>query len=176
VDGEVHFCSILSNKGRSDDKDAMGSSDSSHPLYTVDCKVGRLVEARLFILHSVDDVTSFQGAMRDAFRRAGPRSVICADWRRATLLAPDVAEAMIGLLRVGNAFFERSAILLGRDQAIFSMQVERVVREAASPSRRTFRDALRMRRWLAEVLDDDEVHRMNEFFRESRRPPALVPH
>jgi hypothetical protein len=50
----------------------MGSSDSSIPLFTVDCKVGRLVEARLYMLHRVDDVTSFRLAMRDAFRRAGP--------------------------------------------------------------------------------------------------------
>jgi hypothetical protein len=147
----------------------MGSSDSSHPRFTVDCKVGRLIEARLFLLQTPDEVTVFQAAMRDAFRRAGPRSVICADWRSANLLAPEVADAMMGLLRVGNAFFERSAILLGQDQAIFGMQVERVVREAANPARRTFRDPLKMRMWLAEVLDDDEVRRMNEFFREFRR-------
>jgi hypothetical protein len=135
----------------------------------VDCKVGRLIEARLFLLQTVDEVTAFQSAMRDAFQRVGPRSIICADWRPASILSPEAADAMIGLLRVGNAFFERSAILLAQDQAIFGMQVERVVREAASPARRTFRDPLKMRRWLAEVLDEDEVERMNEFFREIRR-------
>ena len=158
----------------------MGSSDTSarpetgqpgadQPRFTVDCKVGRLVEARLYLLQSADEVTVFQAAMRDVFRRAGPRSIICADWRAASLLAPEVADAMIGLLRVGNAFFERSAILLGQDKALFNMQVERVVREAANPSRRTFRDPLKMRRWLAEVLDNAEIRRMNEFFREVRR-------
>src|SRR4051794_35037176 len=146
---------------------------SSEPRYTADCRVGRLVEARLYTLQTVDEVTAFQSAMRDAFRRAGPRSVICADWRAATLLAPDVADALMGLLRVGNAYFERSAILLGKDQAIFGMQVERVVREAASPTRRTFRDTLKMREWLAEVREVDEIRRMNEFFRELRKPKSI---
>jgi hypothetical protein len=113
--------------------------------------------------------------MRDAFRRAGPKSVICADWRAASLLAPDVADALIGLLRVGNAYFERSAILLAQDQALFGMQVERVVREAGSSTRRTFRDPMKMRRWLAEVLDADEIRRMNEFFRELRRAKPSDP-
>jgi hypothetical protein len=142
----------------------------SHQRFSAECIVGRLVEARLYVLQSIEEVELFQAAMRDAFRRAGPRSVICADWRGAPLLSPDVAEALIGLLRVGNAFFERSAILLGEEQALFGMQVERVVREAANPKRRTFRDPAKMRKWLTEVLDADEVRRMEEFFRASPRP------
>jgi hypothetical protein len=145
-----------------------GPRASIQPRFTVDCKVGRLVEARLFQLQSADEVSIFQAAMRDGFRKAGPKSVICADWRPAGVLSPEVAEGIIGLLRVGNAFFERSAILLAQDQALFGMQVERVVREARNPSRRTFRDSLKMRKWLAEVLDAEEVRRMNDFFREFR--------
>jgi hypothetical protein len=152
----------------------MRSGNSNEPRYSAECVVGRLVEARLFALQNVDEVTAFQGAMRDAFRRAGPKSVICADWRAANLLAPDVADALIALLRVGNAFFERSAILLGTEQALFGMQVERVVREAANPARRTFREPLTMRRWLAEVLNAEEVRRMNEFFRELKAPKRLA--
>jgi len=146
-----------------------GERGSTEPRFTVGCSVGRLVEARLFTLQTIEEVAVFQGAMRDTFRQAGPRSVICADWRAAGLLSPEVAEGLIGLLRVGNAFFERSAILLAKDQALFGMQVERVVREAKNPARRTFRDPLKMRTWLAEVLSADEVRRMNEFFRELRR-------
>jgi hypothetical protein len=141
-------------------------TDSSSTPYTAECKIGRLVEARLFTLRTVDQVTDFQGAMRRAFVEAGPRSIICADWRAANLLAPEVSDALVGLLRTGNSFFERSAILLSPDEAIFNMQVERVVREAASPGRRTFRDMTKLRVWLAEVLDADERRRMNEFLRE----------
>src|SRR5438105_1563106 len=57
--------------------------------YTAECRVGRLVEARLFTLTSVEEVTQFQSAMRAAFVVAGSRSIICADWRAADLLAPD---------------------------------------------------------------------------------------
>ncbi len=151
------------------ERSGSGPRASIQPRFTVDCKVGRLVEARLFQLQNAEEVAIFQAAMRDVFRKAGPKSVVCADWRPAGVLAPDVAEGISSLLRVGNAFFERSAILLGQDQALFGMQVERVVREANNPARRTFRDPLKMRKWLAEVLDAEEVRRMNDFFREFKK-------
>ena len=50
--------------------------------YTAECRVGRLVEARLLGLRSIDAVNQFWDALRKAFTVAGPSAVICADWRR----------------------------------------------------------------------------------------------
>jgi hypothetical protein len=133
------------------------------PLFSAECRVGRLIEARLTYLRTVEDVHDFQRMLRAAFEAAEGRSVICADWKIARVVAPDVAEALIGLLRTGNAFCERSAILLRNADAMFSLQVERVVREAGGPTRRTFRERDKMRAWLGEVLGEDERRHMGVF-------------
>ena len=152
------------------DERARATAESSTPpttwdeaLFSAECPVGRLVEARLTHLRTIEDVHAFQRTLRAAFESSEGRSVICADWRIAKIVAPDVAEALIGLLRTGNAFFERSAILLRNADATFSLQVERVVREANSPARRTFRDRDKMRAWLGAVLREDERHHMGTF-------------
>jgi hypothetical protein len=124
--------------------------------YTAECRVGRLVEARLNGLRSIDAVTQFWEALRQAFAVAGPHAVICADWRGAHVMAPEVAAEMISLLSKGNAHLERSAVLLAPGHATFSLQVERVMRVANNPSRRTFRDPFEMERFLAEVLGPGE--------------------
>ena len=133
----------------------------------MDCRVGRLVEARLVSLRSVDEVVTFEQAMAAAFARAGVRSVICADWRQANILAPEVAARLRDLLTRGNTHLERSAVLLAREHATFNLQVERVVREAASPGRRTFRDPEAMLAWLAETLTPAEHARATAFLGEA---------
>lgn len=135
-------------------------------VYTVECRVGRLIEARLVSLRSVDEVIAFEQAMAAAFARAGARSVICADWRQANVMPPDVAARLRDLLTHGNAHLERSAVLLAREHATFNLQVERVVREAASPDRRTFRDPSPMLAWLDEILTPAERARARTFLGE----------
>lgn len=137
--------------------------------FSAHCRVGRLVEARLHALSSVDEVDRFQAAMREAFLLAGRKAVVCADWRGAQVLPPDVAERVAAMLVFGNPRLERSAVLLARDSAAFALQVERVVREAANPARRTFRDAADMQAWLSGALDPIERTRMEEFLSESVR-------
>jgi hypothetical protein len=131
--------------------------------YSVECRVGRLVEARLLIPRTPAEVGAFAEELRRVFTSLPGKFVICADWCAATLLAPDVADALADLLRRGNPFIERSAILLSRNNALFGLQVERVIREAGNPARRTFRQAAPMRSWLAEVLRHEERISMNEF-------------
>jgi hypothetical protein len=136
------------------------------PAFAVACNVGRLVEARLIAPKTVRHISELTEAMRRSFVTAGTSCVICADWRTAPLLAPEVADALVDLLRRGNAHFERSAVLLPGHNALFELQVERVIREAGHPSRRHFRQAPAMRAWLSEVLDPRETRRLNEFLRD----------
>jgi hypothetical protein len=129
----------------------------------VECRVGRLVEARLLAPRTPEQIADFAEALRKTFTAIGAPCVICADWRQTTLLAPKVADSLVALLRSGNAHFERSAILLPNDSALFTLQVERVIREASHPARRAFRQAPAMREWLAETLDAAETRRLHEF-------------
>jgi len=121
-------------------------------MFTVDHSVGRLLEARLEALRTVEDVARFEEAMRQGFDRVEGKAIVCADWRKANVLPPAVAERMIALLERGNPRLERSAILLAKEHATFNLQVERVVREAKNSARRTFRDAAAMVAWLGESL------------------------
>ena len=70
---------------------------SGEHVFYADCRVGRLIEARLFSLHSLVDAAHFQDQMRAAFRRAGSGALICADWRPANVMPPDVSERIAAL-------------------------------------------------------------------------------
>jgi hypothetical protein len=132
-------------------------------MFTVEVRAGRLIEARLVSLADVDEVIRFERAMGEAFGSVGGRSVVCADWRQANILAPPVAERLIALLQRGNPHVERSAILLAREHATFNLQVERLVREAQNPARKTFREAAAMVDYLGDALTPGEKARVAEF-------------
>lgn len=130
------------------------------PKYYAACRVGRLVEARLEWLGQASDVEAFQRDMSAAFTRAGAGAIVCADWRKADVLPPEVGDALIEMLRRGNRRFERSAVLLSPATLTFNLQVERLFREAANPARRAFRDAAALSAWLAEVLESAELQQV----------------
>jgi hypothetical protein len=129
-----------------------------------------LVEARLCWMNDAGDVQRFLEQMRLAFEVAG-ESVICADWRGAVVLPPTVCDALLELLRQGNRHFIRSAILLPPEDAVFSLQVERLCREAGNPARRTFRDVKLLLAWLREILTPLESARAAKFIREGLQLP-----
>lgn len=141
---------------------------SGEHVFYADCRVGRLIEARLFSLHSLVDAAHFQDQMRAAFRRAGSGALICADWRPANVMPPDVSERIAATLRDSRALIARSAILISRERATFNLQVERVVREAQNPARRTFREMTPMLDWLGELLTPEEAKRAVAFLAEWR--------
>lgn len=134
-----------------------------NPAFTVECRVGRVVEARVMTLRDADDVTQFRMAMRAELTRAPRKCVICADVRAIALLSPTVSDLMIGVLASGNPYLERSTILLPPKGAAFHLQAERIVRDSKCDDRRTFRDPQEMAAWLDEVLDDAERARVREF-------------
>jgi hypothetical protein len=138
------------------------------PAFTVECNVGRVVEARVMTLRNADDVTQFAMAMRAEFMRARRKCMICADVRAIALLSPTVSDLMIGVLANGNPHLERSAILLPAKGAAFHLQAERLVRDSKCADRRTFRNPQEMAAWLGEVLDDGERARVWAFL--SRAP------
>ena len=135
--------------------------------FSAECRVGRLVEARLDWLNTPDEVAEFVRAMQAAFAKAGPTSVICADWRAASVMPPDVGDALIGLLRRGNKHFTRSAVLLSGTSGTLNLQVERLFREAGNEHRRAFKATPPMLQWIAEVLTPGELQRAADFLHAS---------
>ena len=133
--------------------------------FGADCVVGRLVEARLEDLPSAGDVARFIETMQAAFAKAGAGCVICADWRTANVVSPEVGERLVELLRRGSRHFARSGVLLPAHSPTFVLQVERLLREAGNPQRRAFNAPRPMLEWLGELLDANELQRAADFLK-----------
>lgn len=101
--------------------------------------------------------------MKHAIEQVGTKAVICSDWRLIDIFAPPVADAVLGMLNVTNHNVLRGGILLNAEKATFSLQVERVLRDAGNPGRKCFRDKDKLLRWLSESLDPDEIQAARYF-------------
>jgi len=136
-------------------------------VYTVENPAGRLVTFR--VTPPVDDGNAVSAAadLRSAILGVEGPVIVCSDLRGARTFAPWTAQRFIGVMKLDNIKIERSALLLGADKAAVLLQIERMVREAASPARRTFRDGSELAAWLAPLLDERERAAL-EAFLESR--------
>jgi hypothetical protein len=77
--------------------------------FTVECRLGRLVEVRLLAMRE-PDVAVLQEAMRGAFVQVGRKVVICTDLRGIGLLSPTMADLMIGVLAKSNPHLESQRV------------------------------------------------------------------
>jgi hypothetical protein len=134
-------------------------------MFTVERKVGRLVEVRLGGVVKTDEFEDGMIHFRSLVNSSNARKVLCADLRAARILVPEVADSLLEAMRRDNPVLERSAILVS-ESALFSLQMERLVREAKNPNRRTFRDEGTLVDWIAEILTLGERRRAVEFLRQ----------
>jgi len=101
--------------------------------------------------------------MKHAIAQAGPKAVICSDWRLIDIFAPSVADAILDMLNVTNHHVLRGGILLNVEKATFNLQVERVLRDAGNPGRKCFRDKDNLLQWLGESLEPAEIEAARHF-------------
>jgi hypothetical protein len=123
-------------------------------LYQVAQPAGRVVTLRLS--SPIDDVECARAVdeIRRVLSGVKGRACICTDLTRARTFPPTVAERFGALMKVDNDKIERSGFLIGVDAAAtFALQIDRMIREAANPSRRTFRQAADLTTWLGEIVD-----------------------
>jgi hypothetical protein len=133
-------------------------------MWTVANSVGKLVEARLTATDS-DAVAACLGAIAQMVARA-PRPVAgILDLSQVRVFGREDAELLVTVMRGDNPRVERTAIIVNAD-ALFAMQMERLVRAAASPRRQVFRAAAHALGWLAEVLSPEEAARARAFIAE----------
>lgn len=135
-------------------------------MYHVANRVGRLLEVKLASPLSLEDVQQFAQQHVAITRKMAGTYVGVANLLEASVFLPEVAEALTRMLSGVAAQVERSAMLIG-ESAIFAMQVERVIRNANSPNRRTFRDAGQLVAWLSEVLTPAEQRQLEQFLLET---------
>lgn len=123
---------------------------------------GRLVEVRVTPPLTLDEIKQFVEEHKATVSRIPDRYVGVVDLHRANVFLPEVAEALIQLLSRMADQVERTAFLIG-ESAVFALQIERVLRNAANPNRKSFRDPRPLTDWLGEVLNASERLRLDRF-------------
>ena len=145
---------------------------SSGPSYTVQTRVGCVIEARVFSLRSAEDVDAYAVALGTQVLRVprNLRPVLCADHRPVAIYPQAAADRLVELFTQMNARLERVAILAARSNATLVLQLDRLVREAAYAGRKVFHAPEDVQGHLAPVLDVAELRRVREFLDEYRAP------
>lgn len=134
-------------------------------MFTVERRVGRLCEARIHRLMDIADVNAYAAAFRPIFTGVS-RLVLCADHRPVPIYRPQVADAMVAMFQSLNSRWERVAIVVAPTNATLTMQMQRIVRESANPSRNVFLDAGAACIFLSSALDEPERERLEAFLDE----------
>ena len=130
--------------------------------FSIENPAGRLILARVGTPIDVAQQAVFRELLGSTLQVIPGKVVICVDLRSATVFAPDVAEGFAAIMRSDNPKLERSGFLVG-ESALFGLQIERMIRAAASPARRAFRDAQEVGAWLGEGLGSQELRALTTF-------------
>lgn len=134
-------------------------------VFTIENHVGRLVETTIASPVDISEIDAFRARIRAIFGKLqGRRGVLVTDLLGATTFPTEIADGFLAIMRSDNPMVERSAFLIS-GSAIFTLQIERLIREASSPIRRTFRDARALHEWVSELLDEDEQLQAARFLR-----------
>jgi len=135
---------------------------------TAESTVGALVEIRFSGSPVLQDVAAFEAVLRGVVgqiikRQKTRRAILCTDLRGCGLLAPDVSERVIRLMKHDSPHIERNAFLLGSTSAILNLQVQRAIAASRGGARRTFTEEVSLQSWLAEVTNPAEHARLQLF-------------
>src|SRR6516164_4110303 len=132
-------------------------------MHEVGNPAGRLVTFR--VVPPVDDANADAAAraLRATVTGLPGPVVICSDVTEARPFSDRTVQQFVALMKADNPQIERSAFLLDPAAATFGLQLERMVREASSPARRTFRDARTLYEWLRPVLTPQESEALDAF-------------
>ncbi len=134
-------------------------------MWSLECQVGRLLELRIWSPVRLDELESFGQRLMlltGQVLERGERCVFCHDLRGLSILAPEVSDWFVRMMQRDNPRIERVGILLGSG-ATHALQIERMIKQAQSPARRTFREAEPLLAWLSEVLSPAEIAALQTF-------------
>jgi hypothetical protein len=133
-------------------------------VYTLQNKIGRLIELRVESPMEIHDLHNFPVEATRAVSKHS-KVVVVTDLLGARVFTQNVADEIIHLIQHDGPRVERNAFLVG-ESAVFSMQIERIIRESAAPGRRAFRTVPTLESWCKDVLSPAEMSRVVEFLNE----------
>jgi hypothetical protein len=124
---------------------------------------GRLITFRVFPPIEDSQSASAAAKLKESIGAIDGRVIICTDVTEAHVFSQETTDLFVKQMRAGNPKIERSAILLGQGSPTFALQLERMVREAASPDRRAFRNTRELEAWLEPLLTPVEQLALHSF-------------
>jgi hypothetical protein len=134
-------------------------------MYTIENRVGRLVELRVESPVTEEELMRFHDMLAKACKPIKGQIAICTELVGATVFLQPVAARWIEIIRQESPIVERNAVLVG-EGAVFSMQVERIIRQAGFKNRKAFLAPAALVAWLGEILTTRERTRLEQFLQE----------
>jgi hypothetical protein len=136
--------------------------------FRLETHTGKLIEARVFELKTAAHADEYARALAAAVARLpiAARPVLCADHRPVAIYPQEVADRLAELFTQMNSRLVRVAILVARSNATLTLQLNRIVREAAYENRKVFFDAPAATAWLTPELAPNEKLRLQQFLAE----------
>jgi hypothetical protein len=130
-------------------------------------QVGRLIEVTIETPTTLLEWKALPKQLNSIHSRLTEKYIYCANISRAKLLQPEEAEPMRKIMQLDNPRLLRTALYVGSNSATLMLQMERLIREAANPARKTFRDSQKLISWMAEVTTPEEEQRIREIYSDS---------
>ena len=134
-------------------------------MYTIENRVGRFIELRVESPVTEEELAKFHETLAKVCKPIKGQIALCTDLVGATVFLQPVAARWIEIIKQENPIVERNAILVGAG-AVFSMQVERIIRQAGFKTRKAFLVPTELTAWLGEILTVRERARLDQFLQE----------
>jgi hypothetical protein len=131
-------------------------------MYTIENRVGRFIELRVESPVTEEELAKFHETLAKVCKPIKGQIALCTDLVGATVFLQPVAARWIEIIKQESPIVERNAILVG-EGAVFSMQVERIIRQAGHKNRKAFFSAPTLVTWLGEIFTARERTRLEQF-------------
>jgi hypothetical protein len=135
-------------------------------MFSVANRVGRLLELRVSSPFSITDAMAMFKQIYKTMPRSKGLALVMADLRGLRVVDPEVVDLVTGFMRMDNPYVERNAFLLSEHSAMLAIQGDRMVKQAGTPSRKTFRHREEAESWMDEVLSVEERAQLRLFLDE----------
>jgi hypothetical protein len=146
-------------------------------MYTIESKVGRLIEVRFWAPILAEEPGAWRRDHERMIAAMLNTYVFFIDLADAPVFPPDMIEAFTVTMR-NEARLLRMALLLGSSPTL-GLQMQRLIRDANHPHRRIFRDAREAETYLSEIMTLSERTRLHELAADRRGdftgPSSQVP-
>jgi hypothetical protein len=134
-------------------------------MYTIENRVGRLIELRVEAPVTYEELLQFHDLLAKACKPIRGQIVVCTDLVGATVFTQPVTKLWTSIIKQESPLVDRNGLLVG-EGAVFSMQIERIIREAGHQNRKAFLSPTDLLTWLGEILSVRERLRLEAFLRE----------